>query len=261
MIKPVLSLAALALLAACNSGPRQSIPDRIIDRALAGAPGQAQPGVIVAREIEFARAAREEGQWSAFRAFAAPDALLHGPAGTVQARQWLAGRSDPPASVQWEPRAVWMSCDGSLAVSQGRFRDPQGMVGNYYTVWERQPDGAYLWTYDMGAPDDPQPAPRQRFEDGDIVVTSLDAVRAQIADCPRRADSVPTPPAFSLAGDFTHGGKVSPDGTLRWRWEHRATGERRLVVDYLHRGEWVSALDETIAAGIAAEDPVEDEAG
>lgn len=239
-----------ASLAACSS-PRQSdIRRQIIDRALAGAPGQAQPSKIVAREIAFARMAREQGQWTAFSAFAAPGALLHGRDGPVDAKQWLTGRANPAQAVQWDPRSVWMSCDGAMAVSQGRFREPGGTVGNYVTVWALQRGGEFAWTYDIGWPDDPQPPPRKEFEDGDIVVTSLDAVKADIADCPRRGEAVPPAPAFSIAGDFAEGradgGQVSGDGTLRWRWEQHGSGARRVVVDYFLRGGWQNALDETL---------------
>jgi hypothetical protein len=247
MIRYLFVLAALAALSACASGPRQSFSDRVIDRALAGAPGEAQPGKIVAREIAFARAAREDGQWTAFRAFAAPGAVLHGRDGPIVAEPWLAAQSDPAEAVQWEPRAVWMSCNGALAVSQGRFRDPGGAVGNFITIWERQSDGEYKWVYDVGSPDNPQPPPPEEFDDGDIVVTTIDAIQAGIADCPRRGDDIPVPPAFSIAEDFSHGGKVSADGTLRWRWEHRAGGKRRVVVDYLYQGKWQSALDEDMS--------------
>lgn len=249
MFRILMSLAVVVAVSGCASGPRQNrMPEQMINRVLAGAPGEAQPGKIVAREIAFARMAREEGQWTAFRAFAAPGAVMHGRDGPIAAEPWLAAQSDPPASVQWEPRAVWMSCNGELAVSKGRFRDPAGIVGNFITVWERQSDGEYKWVYDAGSPDDPQPPPPKKFEDGDIVVTSLDAVEAGIADCPRRGDEIPAPPAFSIAEEFTQGGKVSSDGTLRWRWEHRDGGLRRVVVDYFYQGKWQAALDEQMPA-------------
>ncbi len=77
-----------------------------INRALTNAPGAAQPSTIVAAELAFSRAARERGQWTAFRMFAAPGALLHGKNGPFPIEPWLATQIDPPAAVQWEPRAV-----------------------------------------------------------------------------------------------------------------------------------------------------------
>ena len=37
-----------------------------------------------------------------------------------------------------------------LAVSQGRYRDPEGKVGNFVTVWERQGNGEYRYVFDAG---------------------------------------------------------------------------------------------------------------
>jgi len=233
-------------LAACAGSPKPSFRDSVINRALTGAPGQAQPSKVVAREIEFARAAREEGQWTAFRSFAAPGALIHGQQGTLVAETWLAGRANPAEAVQWEPRTVWMSCDGKLAVSQGRFTDPSGLVGNFHTVWQQQPNREYLWVYDGGSPDNPQPPPRETFEDGDIVVTSIDAVRTDISHCFKRGEEMPTAPAVSLSDDYASGGGMSPDGTLQWRWEHHPDGRRKIMVNMLRRDGWQVALDETL---------------
>ena len=246
-MKKILAISLLSLtLAACAGSPRPSYRDSVINRALTGAPGQAQPTKVVAREIEFARAAREEGQWTAFSKFAAPGAVLHGRDGTIVAGPWLAQQSDPQEAVQWEPRTIWMSCDGKLAVSQGRFTDPSGLVGNFHTVWQQQPDREYLWVYDGGAPDNPQPPPRKTFDDGDIVVTSIDAVRTDIAHCFKRGEEMPTAPAVSLSDDYASGGGISPDGTLQWRWEHYPDGRRKIIVNILKRDGWQVALDETL---------------
>ena len=82
----VLSVAACAL-AACASGPGPRYNSSQIDRALSNATYAAQPSLVVAREIAFARAAREDGQWTAFAKFAADDAVLHGRNGPVPAKK------------------------------------------------------------------------------------------------------------------------------------------------------------------------------
>ena len=133
----------------------------MINQVLSTAPGAAQPSTIVAAELAFSRAAKERGQWTAFRQFAAPGALLHGANGPFAIEPWLATQTDPPVAVQWQPRTVVMSCDGALAVSKGRYRDPQGKVGNFVTVWERQADGEYRYIFDVGGDDVPQPPPRK----------------------------------------------------------------------------------------------------
>lgn len=240
---------ALALaLSACAGNQRRGPPPQTIDRALKSAPGAAQPSTVVAAEIAFARMAKEQGQWTAFREFAAPGAMLHGRNGGVPAQQLLAELADPEEAVQWAPRTIVMSCDGALAVSLGRYQDPEGLVGNFVTVWERQSDNAYKWVYDVGGPDVPQPPQRKQFEDGDIVVTAIDAVQGLVATCPRAGETVPPPPASSSVGERAQDAKTSRDGTLRWRWQHRGEGEKFVAAEYFYNGQWVTAIEESLAS-------------
>ncbi|MBU7581056.1 MAG: hypothetical protein KAF27_11425 [Porphyrobacter sp.] len=247
-----MSLALAIALAACAGSGEPPKPNKrqmaMIDRALAGAPGAAQPSTIVAAELAFARAAQEQGQWTAFAQFAAPGALLHGANGPFPIAPWLATQANPPQAVAWKPRTVVMSCDGAVAVSQGRYRDPQGKVGNFVTVWERQPDGAYRYVFDVGGDDVPQPppAPRLDVQEGDIVVTELDAIQGLVATCPRGGVPTPPPPAIPLGEDGKTDARLSKDGTLRWRWEHRADGTRYAAAEYFYQGRWVTAIEQSL---------------
>jgi len=251
-----LALAVPLALTACSGGgggppkPSKRLV-AMIDRALVGAPGAAQPSTIVAAEIAFAREAAEQGQWTAFARFAAPGALMHGPDGPFPLAPWLATQTNPPQAVQWKARKVVMSCDGAVAVSQGRYRDPDGSVGNFVTVWERQPDGEYRYVFDVGGPDVPQPAPRkaQEAQPGDIVVTEIDAIEGLVATCPRSGGPTPPPPAIPLGEDGKADARLSRDGTLRWRWEHRADGTRFLAADYFYQTRWVSAIEQSLVRG------------
>ena len=242
----VVLLASAAVLSGCMAGPPQPTQRQMarIDRALASAPGTAQPSVVVATEVAFARMARDDGQWTAFRHFAADDGVLHGAGGPIAAKAWLASQSNPPAAVQWAPRIVWMSCDGMLAVSQGRFRDPDGMVGTFNTVWQRQSDGTYRYLYDGGEKDDPQPVRRPETEpgEGEIVVTAIDSIRGEVADC-RAPDGPPPPPIPEpLYPEGTRsGGGVSPDGTLVWSWVHLPDGRREITSSIYRDGSWEEA--------------------
>lgn len=244
-----LALVALAaLLSACASGRPRGPSDEVINRVLAGAPGEAQPSRIVSREIEYARAAREKGLFTAAAQFAAPGAIFHTRNGGVDAFGLFAQLPDPETATQWAPRTVVMSCDGALALSQGRFVDGEGYVGNYVTTWVRQSDGSYLWSYDVAGRDDPQPPPRREFEDGDIVVTALDSIRGLVASCPRDGEPVPPPPAIPIGEDGAADAKLSSDGTLRWRWEHRGDGTKFVSADYYYNGQWINAIEESLTS-------------
>ncbi|MXO86589.1 hypothetical protein GRI38_11195 [Altererythrobacter aurantiacus] len=249
MIKHYFALLSLAFaLSACAGSREPRIPDRVINRALAGATGEAQPSRIIAREIAFARAARDDGQWTAFREFAAPNALIHGRNGPIVAEPWLASQDDPDEAVRWEPRAIWMSCDGSLAVSQGRFREPGGIVGDFVTVWERQPNGEYLYTYDFGAPDNPQPVapPKQpAIGENDIVVTAMNMVEGNVSQCATRGTTIPAPPALTTPANAQVSSTLSDDRTLRWTWQHGPAQQRSVTVDWIVDGAWQQALSFT----------------
>lgn len=235
----ILVVASLAACAAPQRGPRFSQGQ--VERALSTAAGAAQPSKIVAAEIAFARAAREDGQWTAFREFSAPGAVIHGRSGAIEARPWLDTQQNPPEAVSWAPRAIWMSCDGVLALSQGRYRDADGMIGTFVTLWEQQTNGEYLWLYDTGTPDDPQPPPpppEEALAEDAITVTALDAVEGLVADCPERSSAARLEAVRTADG----AGWTSPDGSLSFRWEQR-NGQRHLIAEWLHEGRRQIALE------------------
>lgn len=251
MFKSATTAVALAvLLSACASGPPRT-PRAVIDRALATAPGAAQPSKVVAAEIAFARAARERGQWTAFRETVAPGGVIHGRTGPFAADPWLAQQANPVQSVAWAPRAVWMSCDGKLAVTRGRLREPDGKVGTFATVWQQQSNGDYRWVYDIGAPDIPQPPAGREPEGDEIVVVADELISGHVADCPARGTAVPAPPVLHAATARYDGG-LSPDGTLAWRWEHRPDGTRRIVVQLWQDGAWQDAMSQDWPASAAS---------
>jgi len=152
--------------------------------------------------------------------------------------------------VQWAPRVVVVSCDGALAVSKGRFRFPDGTVGNFVTVWERQADSGYRYVFDVSGADNPQPPPKERAQEGDIIVTAMDLVQGLIASCPRGGAPIPPPPALPIGADGTEGSTLSRDGTLRWHWAHKADGTRIITADYFYEGRWVTAIEQSLAPAI-----------
>jgi len=141
-----------------------------------------------------------------------------------------------------------MSCDGALALSAGRFRDAEGLVGSYVTTWVRQKDNSYKWSYDVAGRDDPQPPPREEFEDGAIVVTALESVLGLVASCPPRGVAPPPPPPMPIGEDGKADAQLSADGTLRWRWEHREDGVKFVKAEYFYEGGWETAFEETLTS-------------
>ncbi|MEO5706895.1 MAG: hypothetical protein ABIT10_10140 [Alteraurantiacibacter sp.] len=212
-----------------------------------------EPGRVAAADWSLARRSREEGQWTAFRDMVGPGALLHQASGPVDAATWLSGRGDPAEAEQWAPSTAWTSCDGTLAVTEGRYRQPDGLVGTYVTVWALQRNRSYKWTYDLSSADNPQPVARARpalpaVSPNDLIeVVDIPSVRGHVADCPLRGAARPARPQ-EVPGNATRAGSgASDDATLVWRWEHRANGERLFSADYLHEGTWQRVTELRVA--------------
>ena len=152
-------------------------------------------------ERAFAVDAQKTGQWTAFRAWSTSDALMFTPQ-PVRAHDFLRGRADPPVPVYWWPGASFVSCDGATAVNTGPWvRDFGKSVGYFTTVWKRQPDRSWKWTYDAG-----DELPQPRASGGDI--------KQQRAACPK--SSVPNPPRSQGPANAERGHGTSRDLTLGW---------------------------------------------
>ena len=216
-MKRRLILATAALGLALGGCATSSVPQRDL-------PTVARPDAVIATELSFARAAQEEGQWSAYRRFADNDAVMFVPQ-AVDARRWLDGRDDPAQSLSWQTHQVWSSCDGTLAVTRGAFQQPDGRSGYFTTVWERQRDGEYRWVVDHA----------------DFLPLPLDAptmVSARNADCTPGVDRSAAartwqanfdPDNIGAEGARANGG-ASADGTLQWGWATAPNGDRIVAV-------------------------------
>ncbi|MBO0749918.1 MAG: hypothetical protein J2O44_05765 [Porphyrobacter sp.] len=216
-MKPWIALAAAAALCAVAAQGRERHGLRPL----------ANPSAVVATELAFAREAQDKGQWTAFRDYAADDAVMFVPQ-PVAARDWLKKQANPAQAVAWQPYVVWMSCDGSLAVSKGAWQRPNGTVGYFTTVWKRQKSGSYKWVLDQG---DTLAQPLAQPE----------MISGEVADCSR-----PAPPAIAAAPGRTVG--WSDDKTLQWIVEVKPDNARSFKV---HR--WTgSGYEEAVRSDVAA---------
>ena len=154
-------------------------------------------------------------------------------------------------AVAWTPNTVWASCDGTLAVSFGRFQEPDGQVGSYVTTWELQSDNSYKYTYDLGALDNPQPVrqPAEELPEDAIIVPGMTAIEGRVADCPVAGTDLPEIPLLSTAAPDRSGSTTSDDGTLQWTWLHPESGPRRVIVQWVREGVVEEALNFAVPAG------------
>jgi hypothetical protein len=168
------------------------------------------PVTAVDAERAFAADAQTLGQWTAFRKWAAPDAILFVPK-PVKVQEFLKDAKNPPLTYQWWPAQAFVSCNGRMAVTTGP--SVRGSYRGYFTtVWQRQPDGAWRWVLDHG---DALAQPRPAGEKPKVVT----------APCPTEPHALGI--QFGSGANF----KMSEDGSLYYLWRvDEETGARVLYV-------------------------------
>jgi hypothetical protein len=200
--------------------------------ALALALATAAPSVLDA-ERAFARLAQDKGQWTAFRATAAPDAVMFVPQ-PVKAKDRLKDRKNPPKSVRWQPSKAWTSCDGSLAVTTGNWQSGRA-VGYFTTVWQRQAGGGWKWV----------------LNSGDGLKAARPAVARPVVDqaaCKGGAMQAPPVVAFGRPGIAYPAEAYSRDATLAYRYKVEPDGARWLRVSRWDGQGYALVVEDKVAA-------------
>lgn len=205
----------------------------LIAAAPAAAPAGPPPAeTAINAERAFAADAQKSGQWTSFRTFAAPDAMMFVPQ-PVNAQTFLKDRKDPPAAVFWWPGKSFVSCDGGFAVNTGPWvREWGKSVGYFTTVWRREGTG-WRWIYDGGDALD-----AARAEGGDI--------KPVVAACP--TSPVPPPPQRETPTDVKSARGSSKDGTLNWFWSVAPDGARQFAATLWDGREHKVVVDDRITA-------------
>ena len=219
-------------------GPDPSSDAAAVDSVAADAsPVDAEP--IIAAERAFAAETAARGWNTGVRGSADADAIVLSP-GPVNAVSTLTGEAEEAGSpLQWWPAYAGIARSGDLGFTTGPFHlRGQGYVGNYFTVWRKQPDGAWKWIFDGGVDvlDDAPPAedaPVERLPvapgDGESAAAALRAVEA--LDAALATEAAEDAPAAIAR-------RLSPDGRV-----NRA---------FLPRSAGLDAASETLAGHAAA---------
>ncbi len=183
---------------------------------------------VIDAERAFAKLAQDKGQWTAFRATAAKDAVMFVPR-RVNAHTWLKSRKDPQRSVRWQPTKAWMSCDGTLAVTTGNWQR-EASVGYFTTVWRRQKNGGWKWVLDSG---DKLKEARTNVSESNV---TQPACRV-----PAKEDE------FIFIGSYSGGGESS-DRTLKWdTYISEGGGQRFLNVRAWTGLNFVDVISDTVS--------------
>jgi hypothetical protein len=112
---------------------------------------QVDPAPVVAAERAFASDGLALGIKGSFLKHSAPEAIVFAP-DPVKAHDLYGARPDqkgPP--LVWWPLWAGIARSGDLGFTTGPATYDGKPSGWYFTVWARQPDGAWKWLYDGGA--------------------------------------------------------------------------------------------------------------
>ncbi|MET0307584.1 MAG: hypothetical protein ABW023_02655 [Sphingomonas sp.] len=190
----------------------------------------ATPQTAVDAERAFNAAAQATGQWTAFREFAAPGAVVFTP--QPEKVELALPTKNPPIAVQWWPAESYVSCDGSQAVNTGPWVQPKSS-GYFTTVWVRQADGRYKWAMDGG----------DRLSTPRALPARPKVRRASCHGKPPKIEFEPCP------GDRLQCyAETSPDGTLVWDWRVGADGARTFTARLWNGRDFDQVIRNEVAA-------------
>jgi ketosteroid isomerase-like protein len=106
-------------------------------------------------ERAFARTMTDRDH-TAFTAFLADDAVFFSGPTPLRGRDavakwWQRFYDKPQPPFSWEPETVEVLASGTLALSTGPVRDPQGkLIGTFTSIWRQEPAGSWRIVFDKG---------------------------------------------------------------------------------------------------------------
>jgi len=196
------------------------------------------PATAVDAERAFAADARKIGQWTAFKRWAAPEALMFLPK-PIDAREFFGKRADPKVSVHWWPNHSYVSCDGKTAINHGGAAWPSGFATNFTTVWYQGKSG-WRWVYDGG-----QTVKQALPRDAKVEVRT-----ASCRNIPRRIAGAWAQTASLRAqgsAPLDSLGALSADRSLVWRYTYDPASKYLMFRGWLWDGErYALMIDQAI---------------
>jgi ketosteroid isomerase-like protein len=112
---------------------------------------------VRAAERAFAKTMADRNH-AAFVSFLSDEAVFFGPQGAQRGKAavsagWKPFFDRPDAPFSWDPDTVEVLDSGTLGISSGPVRDPQGKrVGTFNSIWRKEAGGAWKIVFDKGCP-------------------------------------------------------------------------------------------------------------
>jgi ketosteroid isomerase-like protein len=112
---------------------------------------------VRAAETAFAKSMSDRDHAS-FVSHLSQEALFFSRAGVLRGKEavaagWKPYYEGPKAPFSWAPEQVEVIDSGTLALSSGPVRDPEGkQIGVFSSIWRRESDGRWRVLFDKGCP-------------------------------------------------------------------------------------------------------------
>lgn len=222
MLKVLLSSVAV-LLAACalfgrgSSAQTKRAPTQLPPLPVKEKRFPAALAPVVEAERAFAQRSIDEGMKPAFLAYAAPEGVIVNRNGLVNAIEtWSQRNPAPTGLLTWWPTYADVSRAGDMGWTTGPFEfrekptdEKPADAGHFFTVWRKQPDGAWKWVLDLGVR---HPAPettetvltypaalRNNARPAKPVPVNVEAARQSLADAERTLSEASASVGFRTA--------------------------------------------------------------
>ena len=140
-----MSLLFLIVIAISAAGPAVGEPNKELARQVR-ATETAFAGTMASRDV------------GAFASFVSDEAVFFDEKDVLRGKTavvagWKSLFDGPKAPFSWEPERVEVLASGTLALSTGPVRDPQGrQIGTFSSIWRREHDGRWKIVFDKGCP-------------------------------------------------------------------------------------------------------------
>ena len=112
---------------------------------------------VRAAETAFAKSMADRNH-AAFVSYLSDEALFFSRAGVLRGKEavaagWKPYYEGPKAPFSWAPEQVEVIDSGTLALSSGPVRDPEGkQIGVFSSIWRLESDGRWRVLFDKGCP-------------------------------------------------------------------------------------------------------------
>lgn len=210
----ILAIAALTFATGATAAPKSAQPNPADE--------------VFKAEQEFDAYTAEHGITVGFHAYSTPDAIAFRPE-AVRIHERLGnliakgeGGKDAPSKLRWRPYRIAVAASGDMAWDIGPWTiDGTDKAGWFFTIWQKQPDGRWLWPLDTGAgvaPADTLPPVGARETISYARTTAVDptaaaSAAARDAELNAALTAKPAPEVYKdfLIGDMTFvGGGEAP---------------------------------------------------